>query len=238
MAWYAQKIHAYSIWIAIIFFRMTWQRTEHNQNNRIYCFLSSIWLGLYKMRVWSKRKSFKINLKMATKRKRTDYSLHTKYKAIQDSVKGVKSRRQIINVIGVPKSTVARWIKGKDKIFGSYQSSKFEPERKHTRTAQHEDLEEAVHTCFINSRPHNLPVSGPFLKTQPASLAQWLAHLLSKRKIRGSIPAVGTSLVIVKKKPSMTQYDPSKGWPCRLTKHHFISFLKTQAQKTYTRIQR
>ena len=38
---------------------------------------------------------------------------------------------------------------------------------------------------------------------------------ISKRKVRGSIPAAGTSLVIVKKKPSMTQYDPNKGWPCR-----------------------
>ena len=35
---------------------------------------------------------------------------------------------------------------------------------------------------------------------KPAGLAQWLAHSLSKRKVRGSIPAAGTSLVIVKKK--------------------------------------
>ena len=48
----------------------------------------------------------------------------------------------------------------------------------------------------------------------PAGLAQWLAHSLSKRKVWGSIPAAGTSLVIVQK-PSMTQYDPNKGWPCR-----------------------
>ena len=109
---------------------------------------------------------FKINLKMATKRKRTDYSLDIKYKSIQDIVKGVQSRTQIAYELGVPKSTVARWIKDKDKIFSSYQSSKFEQERKRTRTAQHEDLEEAVHKWFINARVHNLPVSGPFLKSQ------------------------------------------------------------------------
>ena len=34
---------------------------------------------------------------------------------------------------------------------------------------------------------------------KPAGLAQWLARSLSKRKVRGSIPAAGTSLVIVKK---------------------------------------
>ena len=33
----------------------------------------------------------------------------------------------------------------------------------------------------------------------PAGLAQWLARSLSKRKVRGSIPAAGTLLVIVKK---------------------------------------
>ena len=91
---------------------------------------------------------------MATKRKRTDYSLDTKYKSIKDIVKGVKSRTQIVNELGVPKSTVARWIKDNDKIFSSYQSYKFEPERKRTRAAQHEDLEEAVHKWFINARAH------------------------------------------------------------------------------------
>ena len=123
-----------------------------------------------------KRKSFKINLKMRTKRKHTDYSLDTKYKSIQDIVKGVKSRTQIVNELGVPKSTVARWIKDKDKIFRSYQSSKFEPERKRTRTAQHEDLEEAVHKWFINARAHNLPVSGPFLHTQAQKMAKQLGY--------------------------------------------------------------
>ena len=88
--------------------------------------------------------------------------LDTKYKSIQDIVKGVKSRTQIVNELGVPKRTVARWIKDKDKIFSSYHNSKFEPERKRTRTAQHEDMEEAVHQWFINDRAHNLPVSGPF----------------------------------------------------------------------------
>ena len=41
---------------------------------------------------------------MATKRKHTDYSLDTKYKSIQDIVKGVKPRTQIVNELGVPKS--------------------------------------------------------------------------------------------------------------------------------------
>ena len=73
---------------------------------------------------------------MATKRKSTDYLLNTKYKSIQGIVKGVKSRTQIVNELGAPKRTVARWIKDKDNIFSNYQSSKFEPERKRTRTAQ------------------------------------------------------------------------------------------------------
>ena len=104
------------------------------------------------------------------------YSLDTKYKSIQDFVKGVKSRTQIVNELGVPKSTVARWIKDKDKIFSSYQSSKFEPERKRSLTTQHEDLEEAVHKWFINDRAHNLPVSGPFLKTQVQKMAEQLGY--------------------------------------------------------------
>ena len=56
-------------------------------------------------------------------------------------------------------------LKTKIRFSLAYQSSKFEPERKRTRTAQHEDLEEAVHKWFTNARAHNLPVSGPFLKT-------------------------------------------------------------------------
>ena len=76
----------------------------------------------------------------------------------------------------MPKSTVARWIKNKDKIFSSYQSSKFEPEHKRTRTPQHEDLEEAVHKWFTNARAHNLPVSGPILKTQAQKMAEQLGY--------------------------------------------------------------
>ena len=63
---------------------------------------------------------------MATKRKRTDYSLDTKYKSIQDTVRFVKSRTQLVNELGVPKSTVARWIKDRDKIFSSYQRLRFQ----------------------------------------------------------------------------------------------------------------
>ena len=100
----------------------------------------------------------------------------TKYKSVQDIVKGVKSRTQIVNELGVPKSTVARWIKDKDKIYCSYQLSKFEPARKRTRTAQHEDLKEAVHKWFINARAHNLFVSGPFLKTQAQKMAEPLGY--------------------------------------------------------------
>ena len=35
----------------------------------------------------------------------TDYSLDIKYKSIQDIVKGKKSRTQIVNELGVPRST-------------------------------------------------------------------------------------------------------------------------------------
>ena len=84
---------------------------------------------------------------MATKRKRTDYSLDTKYKSIQDIVKGVKSRTQIVNELGVPKSTLARWTKDKDKIFSSYINT-----YKHFENRQYEQQWGIEHNqCIFSS---------------------------------------------------------------------------------------
>ena len=81
-----------------------------------------------------------------------------------------------MNDLGVPKNTLSTLIKNKDKIINNFESAKFEPQRKRARTAQFEDVEEAIHKWFVNTRAQNMPVRGPIIRTQAEKLAKQLGY--------------------------------------------------------------
>ena len=114
--------------------------------------------------------------KMASKRKHSTYSLEVKYKAIQEVLKGVKSKAKISKDIGVPSNTLSTWINQKDKIISSFEQSDFEPNRVRFRKAKFEDIESALYKWFLGARAHGLPISGAILTTKAQDLAKQLGH--------------------------------------------------------------
>ena len=117
---------------------------------------------------------------MATKRKLTNVSLETKYKAIMEvaDMKPGVTKTSIAKKFGVPSNTLSTWLKedNKKKIIASFEASSFRPDAKKMRTAKYQDVEEALDIWFREARAANIAISGPVLQAKADELSKKLGH--------------------------------------------------------------
>ena len=92
------------------------------------------------------------NDKMASKRK--PGSADTKFQALDEVNKKVKSKTQIAKEYGVPCSTLSTWLKNKEALRQAHGN--FAPARKCIRTAKRSDIQAALlMTIIICHRARN-----------------------------------------------------------------------------------
>lgn len=96
-------------------------------------------------------------------RKQNSLSLKIKIELLQAVNEAKRSKTEICKHFGIPNSTLSTILKNRDKILELYQSSKFEPDRKRFRTANHENLETALVDWFKQARSQGARISGPLL---------------------------------------------------------------------------
>lgn len=85
-----------------------------------------------------------------------------------------RTKTQIAQDFGIPKTTSSTIIKNKEKTKDAFEQSKFDPQRKRLRAAAFENVEEALVRWIGQARSMNVPLSGPILLEKADSLAQKL----------------------------------------------------------------
>ena len=112
------------------------------------------------------------------KRKLDTQTIETKYKAILEVEKGLKKKQDIASQFNIKPATLSTWIKNKDKIKSSYESSNFSPSSKRMRTSQYPDVEKALDTWFKEARSADapIPINGPILQDQAQEFSKKLGH--------------------------------------------------------------
>jgi len=111
-------------------------------------------------------------VRSATKRKLNVKSIEDKYQARLEVEKATKTKAEIARNLGIPSNTLSTWIKNANKIKDAYLQSSFSPARKRMRTANYDDVEQAILKWFTSVRDQNLPISGPLLTAKAEELAK------------------------------------------------------------------
>lgn len=107
----------------------------------------------------------------AKKRPHNALTLSAKMKVLEDVDRAQESKTAIAKRHGIPKCTLSRILKDREKIQKAYNSGAFTPGRKRMRLADHEDLEKALFLWFKRARSSNLPVTGPILEEKARDIA-------------------------------------------------------------------
>ncbi|XP_033739299.1 tigger transposable element-derived protein 6-like [Pecten maximus] len=102
----------------------------------------------------------------------TTHTIETKYQAILAVERGDRSKSDIAREFGIPSNTWSTWLKSKEKIVTIYSNNGLSPARKRMRTAKFDDIDAALLKWFTYARDHNLPISGPMLKSKASDLAE------------------------------------------------------------------
>ncbi|KAH6922941.1 hypothetical protein HPB50_020280 [Hyalomma asiaticum] len=92
-------------------------------------------------------------------------------KVLEDVDRAQESKTAIAKRHGIPKCTLSRILKDREKLEKAYNSGAFTPGRKRMRLADHEDLEKALFLWFKRARSSNLPVTGPILEEKARDIA-------------------------------------------------------------------
>ena len=78
-------------------------------------------------------------------KRRTVISIEEKYKIIKRIEEKTATQQQIADEIGIPQSTIARWVTGeREKIIDHYQSNIVDSSRKRIRTSKYENIKKAL----------------------------------------------------------------------------------------------
>lgn len=109
---------------------------------------------------------------MATKRKQTSIPLDLKIRLIEEVDKKTRSKVDICKEFNIPKSTLSTILKNREKLEQAATTFSFQPDRKRLRTADHNQLDEALLCWFKQARAMQVPVSGPILLEKAAELAK------------------------------------------------------------------
>ena len=99
----------------------------------------------------------------ATAAKQSSLTLSKKLDILAAVKKKNTTKTQIAQKFGIAKTTLTTILKNKDKIKETFEQSKFEPGRKHFRTAAYEDLEEVLIKWIAQARSLNMPLSGTLI---------------------------------------------------------------------------
>ena len=108
------------------------------------------------------------------KRKCEAKSIETKYQALMLVKEGKMKKSEIAKKFEIPANTLSTWLKSKDKIIESYESSEFGPSTKKMRTAMYPEVEKALDLWFKEARSQNIPISGPILQVKAKDLSRKL----------------------------------------------------------------
>ena len=147
---------------------------------------------------------------MAAKRKAFD--IETKYNALNDIQKGVKSRQAIASEYGVSVNTLNGCYRTRDAITDPFEKQEFGPKRKKMRKSPYEDLETALDVWLREMRSRDIAIDGPKLQAAAIKFADelkipdfkgsrgWLDGFksrkgLSVRRIQGEAKSVNPSTV-------------------------------------------
>ncbi|KAH6945741.1 hypothetical protein HPB50_009736 [Hyalomma asiaticum] len=92
-------------------------------------------------------------------------------KVLEDVNRAQEPKTAIAKGHGIPKCTLSRILKDREKIEKAYNSGAFTPGRKRMRLADCEDLKKALFLWFKRARSSTLPVTGPILEKKARDIA-------------------------------------------------------------------
>ena len=108
--------------------------------------------------------------------KRKQHTIQTKYDAILEVEKGIKSKSQIAGEIGIPPNTLSTWLKKKEDIKKVFESQTYSHSNKRMRTSTYADVDSALDKFMRDARATKTSISGPILKAEAQILANKLGH--------------------------------------------------------------
>ena len=115
---------------------------------------------------------------MATPTKRKLYATKTiadKYAAVLDVEKGA-SKKDVAERHGIPRTTLAGWLKQKEKIKEAFDSGSFGSKTKRLRTSSKVRTEEALLRWVTEARAANVPITGAIMTIKARAFAQELGE--------------------------------------------------------------
>lgn len=92
--------------------------------------------------------------------------LAKKIDIINNFTSGAFTKTALATKYGIPKSTLTRIIHDKDKLRDAFSNSRFAPQRKRLRLANHEEMEKCLVIWIRRARSQNLPLSGPLIRAK------------------------------------------------------------------------
>ena len=108
--------------------------------------------------------------------KRKQHTIQTKYDAILEVEKGIKSKTQIAADIGIPQNTLSTWLKKQDEIKKVYESQTYSHANKRMRTSTYADVDSALDKFMREARASKTSISGPILQAEAQTIATQLGH--------------------------------------------------------------
>ena len=124
------------------------------------------------------------------KLKREHHPLQFKYDAILEVEKGVKTKSQIAEELGIKHNTLSTWLKKADTYKKAYETQQFGPDNKRMIPGKFPGVKTGLKMFFTNARASHNTVSGPILQDEAMEIAKGLG---------------------------ITDFKASQGWLTRLT---------------------
>ncbi|XP_070382497.1 tigger transposable element-derived protein 4-like [Dermacentor albipictus] len=106
----------------------------------------------------------------AQKRPHNALTLERKMEIINDFESGRFTKTGLATKHAVPKSSLTRILQDKDKLRQAVETSRFGPERKRLRVANHEDLEKCLLVRLRRACSENIPIIGPLVRAKAEEL--------------------------------------------------------------------
>ncbi|XP_070389824.1 tigger transposable element-derived protein 4-like [Dermacentor albipictus] len=102
----------------------------------------------------------------AQKRPHNALTLERKMEIINDFESGRFTKTALATKHAIPKSSLTRILQDKDKLRQAFEKSRFGPQRKRLRVANHEDLEKCLVVWLRRVRSENIPICGPLVRAK------------------------------------------------------------------------
>ena len=103
-------------------------------------------------------------------------TLGTKYKAILEVEKGLKTKTQIAKDFNVPINTLCTWLKKADDYKKAYETHSFGPQNKRMNKVDIEDMNDALHAWMREAHAHDIPISGLIFQAKAQEMAAEMGH--------------------------------------------------------------